>query len=75
MPLPTVGLTDLYGFTCPQCGAVNIVGSVLERVGVAERVQIAADAGVAPDDVDDVWEARPTRVRCSRCRTRSQVME
>lgn len=73
MSVLSVQLTDLYGFTCPECGTVNIVGAVLERVEVAERVEIAADAGVPPDDVDDVWECRPERVRCSRCRTKFRV--
>ncbi len=65
--MPEIQLRDAYAFRCPKCDQVTFVLPVQEPITVAERVEIAADEGIAPDDVEDCWERMPERVVCELC--------
>jgi hypothetical protein len=69
----TVTLETAWLFTCPTCGQRNVVEPVLQAVTLAERVEIAAEEDIPPDDVDDEWECEPDAVRCGGCRTEFAV--
>lgn len=63
----TVALETAWLFTCPTCGQRNVVEPVLQAVTLAERVEIAAEEDIPPDDVDDEWECVPETVCCGGC--------
>lgn len=66
MPEP-IELRDAYAFSCHQCGHLTYVLPIEEPITAAERVEIADDIGIPPDDVDDCWERTPDRVQCDLC--------